>query len=81
MVHQPISQSLPVQPLFLARNVCVPRIWVFQIVPPALSSALLMWNKHLQEVIMELVTTLNELPPKKQARVLTKVQQKLATGN
>jgi hypothetical protein len=40
-----------------------------------------MWNKHLQEVIMELVTTLNELPPKKQARVLTKVQQKLATGN
>jgi hypothetical protein len=41
----------------------------------------LMWNEHLQEVITELVTTLNELPPAKRARVLTKVQQKLASGN
>jgi hypothetical protein len=41
----------------------------------------LMWNEHLQEVITELVTTLNKLPPKKWARVLTKVQQKLAPGN
>jgi hypothetical protein len=41
----------------------------------------LMWNKHFQEVITELVTTLNELPPKKRARVLTKVQQKLASGS
>jgi hypothetical protein len=37
----------------------------------------LMWNKHLQEVIMELVMTLNKLPPKKRACVLTKVQQNL----
>jgi hypothetical protein len=41
----------------------------------------LMWNKHLQEVITELVTTLNKLPPKIQAHVLTKVQQKLASGD
>jgi hypothetical protein len=41
----------------------------------------LMWNKYLQEVITELVMTLNELPPKKWACVLTKVQQKLASNN
>jgi hypothetical protein len=41
----------------------------------------LMWNEHLQEVIKELVMSLNELPPKKQARVLTKVQKKLASDN
>jgi hypothetical protein len=34
----------------------------------------LMWNKHLQEVITDLVMTLNKLPPKKRACVLTKVQ-------
>ncbi len=37
----------------------------------------LMWNKHLQEVIMEFVMMLNKLPPKKWARVFTKLQQKL----
>ncbi len=37
--------------------------------------------KHLQEVITELVTMFNELPPKKQARVLTKSQQKLASSD
>jgi hypothetical protein len=41
----------------------------------------LMWNEYLQEVITELMTMLNESPPKKQAHVLTKVQQKLASGN
>jgi hypothetical protein len=41
----------------------------------------LMWDDHLQEVITELVTTLNELPPDKRARVLTKVKQKLASGD
>ncbi len=35
----------------------------------------LMWNKHLQEVINELVTTLNKLPLAKQTHILTKVQQ------
>jgi hypothetical protein len=32
--------SLPVQPLFRAKNACVPHIWIRQTVPPALSSAL-----------------------------------------
>ncbi len=40
VVHRPISQSLPVQPLFCAGNMCVPHFWVCQTVPPALSSAL-----------------------------------------
>jgi hypothetical protein len=41
----------------------------------------LLWNEHLQEVIMELVATLSELPTEKQACVLTKVQQKLASDD
>ena len=37
-----------------------------------------MWNKHLQEVIDELVTTIKEMNPDKQTCVLTLVRQKLA---
>jgi hypothetical protein len=39
-----------------------------------------MWNKHLQEVIDELVTTIKEMDPSKQARVLTLVKKKLAAS-
>jgi hypothetical protein len=49
--------------------------------PQHCQAPFLMCNDHLQEVITELVTTLNKLPPEKQARVLSKVQQKLASGN
>jgi hypothetical protein len=38
-----------------------------------------MWNEHLQEVIDELVTTLNKLPPGKRTHILTKVQQQIAS--
>jgi hypothetical protein len=38
-----------------------------------------MWNEHLQEVIDELVTTIKEMNPNKQAHVLTLVKEKLAT--
>jgi hypothetical protein len=38
-----------------------------------------MWNEHLQEVIDELVTTIKEMDPNKQARVLTLFKEKLAT--
>jgi hypothetical protein len=38
-----------------------------------------MWNKHLQEVINELVTMLNELSLEKWTRILTKVQQRIAS--
>jgi hypothetical protein len=38
-----------------------------------------MWNVHLQEVIDELVTTIKEMDPNKQARALTLVKEKLAT--
>jgi hypothetical protein len=41
----------------------------------------LMWNKHLQEVISKLVTTLQELPPEKQARVISLVQRKLTSAD
>ena len=40
----------------------------------------LMWNEHLQEVIDELVTTIKEMDPSKQARVLTLVKKKLASA-
>jgi hypothetical protein len=39
----------------------------------------LMWNKHLQEVINKLVTTLHKLLPEKHARVLFLFQDKLST--
>jgi hypothetical protein len=39
-----------------------------------------MWNKHLQEVIDKLVTTIQEMPPNKRYRVLTLVAEKLAAG-
>jgi hypothetical protein len=38
-----------------------------------------MWNKHLQEVINELITTLYKLPPEKCARVISLIQDKLST--
>jgi hypothetical protein len=38
-----------------------------------------MWNEHLQEVINELVTTLNKHPPEKWTCILTKVQQPIAS--
>jgi hypothetical protein len=38
-----------------------------------------MWNEHLQEVIDELVTTIREMPPEKQNKVVTLVKQKLAS--
>jgi hypothetical protein len=37
-----------------------------------------MWNKHLQEVIDKLVTTLQEMPPEKHTRVLTLVAKKMS---
>jgi hypothetical protein len=39
-----------------------------------------MWNEHLQEVIDELVTTLQEMPPEKHTRELTFVKKKLLLG-
>ena len=36
-----------------------------------------MWNEHLNEVVNELVTTLQEMTPNKRARVLTKLVDKL----
>ncbi len=39
-----------------------------------------MWNKHLQEVIDKLVTTLQEMPPEKRNRVLTLVAKILVAG-
>jgi hypothetical protein len=39
----------------------------------------LMWNKHLQDVINELVTMLNKLSLEKRTRILTKVQQRIAS--
>jgi hypothetical protein len=38
----------------------------------------LMWNKHLQEVSNELVTTLREMPANKSSAVLTDIKTKLA---
>jgi hypothetical protein len=38
----------------------------------------LMWNKHLQEVIDKLVTSLHELPPEQQSRILSHVMAKLS---
>jgi hypothetical protein len=40
MVHWPIAQSLPMQPLFCARNLGILHLWFCQIVPLALPSAL-----------------------------------------
>ena len=40
-----------------------------------------MWNKHLQEVIDKLNTTLQEMPPKQRARVISLVQRKLTSAN
>jgi hypothetical protein len=40
----------------------------------------LMWNKHLQEVIDKLVTTLHEMPPKKRTRALTLVAKEFSSG-
>jgi hypothetical protein len=37
-----------------------------------------MWNEHLQEVIDKLVTTIKEMNPIKQKRVLTLVKKKIA---
>jgi hypothetical protein len=39
----------------------------------------LLWNKQLQEVTNKLVTTVREMPPEKQTRVITLVQQKMAS--
>jgi hypothetical protein len=39
-----------------------------------------MWNKHLQDVIDKLVTTIQEMPPNKRNCVLTLVAEKLAAG-
>jgi hypothetical protein len=36
----------------------------------------LMWNKHLQDVIDKLVTTLKEVPPEKRTHLLTLVKKK-----
>jgi hypothetical protein len=41
----------------------------------------LMWNKHLQKVIDELNTTLQEMPPQKSARVIFLMQRKLRSAN
>jgi hypothetical protein len=41
----------------------------------------LMWNEHLQEVIDELDTTLQEMPSKKQVRVISLVQRKLTSAD
>ncbi len=38
-----------------------------------------MWNEHLQEVIDEFITTIHEMPPEKQNKVVTLVKQKLAS--
>jgi hypothetical protein len=38
----------------------------------------LMWNKHLQEVIDKLVTTVHKLPPKQQSHILSRVMAKLS---
>jgi hypothetical protein len=38
----------------------------------------LMWNKHLQEVINELVTTLHELPPDKRICIMSRIMAKLS---
>ncbi len=38
----------------------------------------LLWNKHLQEVINKLVTTVCDMPLEKQTKVITLIQQKLA---
>jgi hypothetical protein len=40
----------------------------------------LMWNKHLQEVIDKLVTTLRELPPTKCQHVISLVHEKLSAS-
>ncbi len=37
----------------------------------------LLWNKHLQEEIDELITTLGEMPPSKRAHVMALVEQKV----
>jgi len=37
----------------------------------------LLWNEHLQEVVDELVTSLQEMKPNKRARVLTKIIHKI----
>jgi hypothetical protein len=42
---------------------------------------LLLWNEHLQEVVNELVTTLQEMKPNKRARVLTKIINKIDTSS
>ncbi len=41
----------------------------------------LMWNKHLHEVIDKLMTTLKDMSPKKQARILTLVKKKITPGH
>jgi hypothetical protein len=38
----------------------------------------LMWNKHLKEVINELITTLHELPPDKRIRIMSRITAKLS---
>jgi hypothetical protein len=38
----------------------------------------LMWNKHLQEVINELVTMLHKLPPNKRIRIISHITAKLS---
>jgi hypothetical protein len=40
----------------------------------------LLWNENFQEVIDELTTTLNELPPKQRAKFLTMVFKRLQSG-
>ena len=41
----------------------------------------LLWNKHLQEVINELVMTLQEMKPNKRARVLIKIINRIDTSS
>jgi hypothetical protein len=41
----------------------------------------LMWNEHLQEVIDELNTALQKMPPEKRARVISLVERKLTSAN
>ncbi len=63
----------------------VPKTWAYcisrsaNLFPQHCQVLFLMWNKHLQELIDELVTTLKEMPPEKQTSVLTLVEQKLST--
>ncbi len=63
----------------------IPKTWAYcvsgsaELFPQHCQVPFLMWNKHLQVVIDELVTMLHEPPPEKRGRVLKLVTNKLAT--